>query len=63
MSSAKEIMQTRAYRYAEDALSGKVLAPKTVKQQAGHFLEDLKKAETGRFRYVYDTRHESLKVD
>ena len=51
-STPKEIMNSAAYRYAEDALSGKVSAPETIKKQAQHFLDDLKRAERG-WRYVY----------
>lgn len=54
MSTPKEIMKSPAYRYAEDVLSDKVMAPKTIKKQAGHFLDDLKRAEAGTWRYVFD---------
>ena len=57
------VMKTRAYRYAEDVLSGKVLAPKTIRQQAQHFLDDLKRAETGRFRYIFDPRRGRLPIE
>ena len=63
MSSPKEIMQSRAYRYAEDVLEERILAPKTIRQQAGHFLEELKRAETGRWRYTFDLKAASLPVD
>ena len=46
-------MKSAAYKYAEDVLGGKILAPRTIKQQAGHFLEDLKRAERG-WRYCFD---------
>ena len=46
-STPKEIMKSAAYRYAEDVLSGKILATRTIKQQAQHFLDDLKRAERG----------------
>ena len=52
-STPKEIMKSAAYRYAEDVLSGKILAPRTIRQQAQHFLDDLKRAERG-WRYVFD---------
>lgn len=52
-SSPKEIMKSTAYRYAEDVLSGKILAPRTIRQQAQHFLDDLRRAERG-WRYVFD---------
>lgn len=52
-STPKEIMGSVAYKYAEDVLSGKILAPRTIKQQAGHFLDDLKRAERG-WRYCFD---------
>ena len=54
MSSPKEIMRAPCFKYAEDALSGKVHAPITIKQQAGHFLEDLRRAERGGWRYAFD---------
>lgn len=53
-SSAHEIMASVPYRYAEDVLSGKIIAPKTIQQQAQHFLDDLKAAETGGFPYVFN---------
>ena len=59
--NTKEIMRSRAYGYAEDVLSGKVMAPRTIKQQAQHFLDELKKAEKG-WRYVYDPWRASLPV-
>lgn len=52
-SSPKEIMKSAAYRYAEDVLSGKILAPRTIRQQAQHFLDDLQRAERG-WKYVFD---------
>lgn len=54
MSSAREIMRSACYRYAEDVLAGKVVAPRTIKQQAGHFLADLRRAEAGGWRYRFD---------
>lgn len=53
MSTPREIMNSACYRYAEDVLSGKILAPKTIKQQAQHFLDDLKRAERG-WKYRFD---------
>ncbi|MBQ7825303.1 MAG: hypothetical protein IJ337_02985 [Clostridia bacterium] len=53
MSTPKEIMKSPAFRYAEDVLSDKVMAPKTIKKQAGHFLDDLKRAEKG-WKYTFD---------
>lgn len=50
----KQVMESPAYRYAEDVLSGKIIAPRTIRQQAGHFLADLKRAERGNWRYRYD---------
>ena len=52
-STPKEIMESAAYKYAEDVLGGKILAPKKIIQQAGHFLDDLKRAERG-WRYCFD---------
>lgn len=52
-STPKEIMKSAAYRYSEDVLGGKILAPRTIKLQAGHFLDDLKRAERG-WRYCFD---------
>ena len=46
-------MRSACYRYAEDALSGKVAAPRTIKKQAQHFLDDLRRAEAG-WRYTFD---------
>ena len=63
MTTSKQIMESRAYRYAEDVLSGKIMAPKTIHQQAQHFLDDLKRAETGRWRYVYDPKRARLPVE
>lgn len=54
MSSAKEIMRAPCFRYAEDVLEGKIRAPITIRQQAGHFLDDLKRAERGDWRYAFD---------
>ena len=53
MSTPREIMKSPAYRYAEDVLGDKVMAPKTIKKQAGHFLDDLKRAEAG-WKYAFD---------
>lgn len=53
MSSPREIMASPCYRYAEDVLGGKIMAPATIKQQAGHFLADLRRAERG-WRYKFD---------
>lgn len=53
-STPKAIMASAAYRYAEDVLGGKILAPRTIKQQAQHFLDDLKRAERGNWRYTFD---------
>ena len=53
MSTSREIMQSACYRYAEDVLGGKILAPRTIRQQAQHFLDDLKRAERG-WRYRFD---------
>ena len=63
MSSPKEIMQSRAYKYAEDVLEERILAPKTIRQQARHFLDELKRAETGKWRYSFDLRAASLPVE
>ena len=63
MSAPKEIMQSRAYHYAVDVLEGRALAPKTIKQQAGHFLDELKRAESGRWRYVFDLRAAQMPVE
>ena len=46
-------MQSTAYKYAEDVLSGKIMAPKTIIKQAGHFLSELERAERG-WRYRFD---------
>lgn len=54
MSTPREIMSSPAYRYAEDVLGGKILAPKTIRQQAKHFLDDLRRAEGGTWRYRFD---------
>lgn len=54
MSAAREIMASACYRYAEDVLEERVLAPRTIKQQAQHFLDDLKRAERGGWRYTFD---------
>lgn len=53
MSTPKEIMKSAAYRYAEDALSGKIMTPITIKKQAQHFLDDLRRAERG-WKYTFD---------
>ena len=55
-------MHSRAYKYAEDVLDGRILAPKTIHQQAQHFLDDLRRAEDGRWRYRYDPRLAELPV-
>ena len=54
MSTAREVMRSAAYRYAEDVLSGRIVAPRTIKQQAQHFLDDLRRAERGGWRYRFD---------
>lgn len=46
-------MRSACYRYAEAVLSGKVAAPRTIKKQAQHFLDDLRRAEAG-WRYAFD---------
>ena len=53
-TSPKIIMQSAAYKYAEDVLGGKIPAPRTIKQQSQHFLDDLKRAEKGSWRYCFD---------
>lgn len=53
MSTPKEIMKSAAFRYAEDALGGKIMAPVTIKKQAQHFLDDLRRAERG-WKYAFD---------
>lgn len=62
MSTPKEIMQSACYKYAEDVLADKIMAPKTIKQQAGHFLDDLKRAERGGWRYTFDIDRVRLPV-
>lgn len=54
MSNPREIMRSPAYRYAEDVLEDKILAPKTIHQQARHFLDDLRRAEAGGSKYTFD---------
>lgn len=53
-TSPKAVMRSAAYRYAEDVLGGRILAPRTIRQQAQHFLDDLKRAERGDWRYCFD---------
>ncbi len=62
MSTPKEIMKSSAYRYAEDVLSGKILAPRTIIKQAQHFLNDLRRAERGGWRYRFDLRRGRLPI-
>lgn len=54
-------MQSACYRYAEDVLSGKIMAPGTIKKQAQHFLDDLRRAEAG-WRYAFDLDRGRLPV-
>lgn len=54
MSTVREIMRSVPYRYAEDVLAGKIMASIAIRQQAQHFIDDLKRAESGSWRYVFD---------
>lgn len=63
MSTAKEIMRSAAYRYAEDVLEDRILAPKTIHQQAQHFLDELKRAERGGWRYTFDLQQARRPVE
>ena len=61
MSTAKEIMRSAAYRYAEGVLGGTIMAPRTIRQQAGHFLAELKQYEH-QGKYVFDLEKARLPI-
>lgn len=49
-----QAMRSPAGQYATDVLEGRVRAPTTIRQQAKHFVDDLRRAERGGWRYRYD---------
>lgn len=49
-----QAMHSPAGKYAVDVLEERVRAPKTIRQQAQHFVDDLRRAENGGWRYRYD---------
>lgn len=49
-----QAMRSPAGRYAIDVLEDRVRAPHTIHQQAQHFVDDLRRAEKGGWRYRYD---------
>lgn len=54
MSTAREILQSVPCRYAEDILSGKIVACRSIQQTCQRFLSDLKRAEKSDFPFRYD---------
>lgn len=54
-------MRSACYRYAEDVLGDRIAAPRTIKKQAQHFLDDLRHAEAG-WRYAFDLDRGRLPV-
>lgn len=53
-TNAAEVMRSPAYRYAEDVLSGKVLACQSIMDAAQRFLTDLRAAEKPGARWRFD---------
>ena len=54
MSVMTQAMRSPAGKYAVDVLEERIRAPVTIHQQARHFIDDLRRAEKGGWRYRYD---------